>query len=168
MTRWFRVAAGAIVGLAAAIYTLTACELDWDPGSNPSSNEAETGVIVGNISLSRDEMDPQRYVLSLQVLNRRSTVLEELTLVATVDAATPDENQPHLSTRIRILLKTSVGPDVRQSVEVSMESPFSVVPPGPLTLSDIRIGAFVFAADAGEPVREDTWIEYFWPVEEHS
>ncbi|TVR69952.1 MAG: hypothetical protein EA427_06925 [Spirochaetaceae bacterium] len=144
--------------LLATLVTSLGCPLE-DPA-------APIAIVVGNVSIARDTRDEQRYSLTMEVLNETDHVLRSLTFYARVAAVVTTENA--LTTTMSTTVPTTVGSGVRIPVTAILQSPFPVVPPVPLTLTEIRIGEFSFSVTPHDDPTYTLsgWISYPWPVEE--
>ena len=136
------------------------------PGCEFPEQHPAPDVVIGNIGISRAPRDPQQYALTIEVLNRSSHQLQRLTFRARVSTSVDHETE--LTAPLAIEVPVVIGAGVRVSVTAILETPFAVVPPGPLVLEEIRVGTFVFQGDgAGDATYEAPgWIRYPWSVEE--
>lgn len=132
--------------------------------------EPVPAVVVGNVALRRDTRDPQRYALTMDILNQSEYVLREIVFHAQALALIGPTRNETLTAPFHARAPVTVGGGIRVPVEIILETPFTVVPPVPLILEDIRIGEFLFAvsARAEETFPEAGWVVYPWPVEESS
>ncbi len=156
-------AAGA-VGLK--LVTIVTLVTSIGTGCDLTPPDPVTEVIVGGISLTRSQRDNQRYELQVSTLNRTGDVLESFLFQArAVASVSTDES---LEAPLRIEVPAGIGPGVRIPLKVTIESPFAIVPPGPLRLEEIRLGEFTFLQEeTGERYTLPGWIIFPWPVEEN-
>ncbi len=121
-------------------------------------------ITVGAVVLQRSVRDTQRYLISLSVLNHSEDTLESLEFHARVQAETAEET--FLQGVVAVASTTSIAGTTRRTLEFVLESPFPVVPPTPLLMTEVRVGNPLFRRSDGSTYRNTGWVHWPWPVEE--
>lgn len=113
----------------------------------------EPPVLVGAMSLQREDRVPERFSLAVPVINRGSTDLQRYTVSAVVSAVVsadsddgpgPTDELGEQRSAARIIIETSVPAGARRVDTVTFDCPFPVVPAAPLRLERIQLREFIF------------------------
>lgn len=109
----------------------------------------EPPVLIGVITLRRVVHEPERFSLTVPVINRGPADLEGYTLTADVvsmageGAESTDESGQRRSAA-RLVIETSVPVGARMVDEVTFDCPFPVVTAAPLRLEEVHLREFTF------------------------
>jgi hypothetical protein len=129
--RWTKIIAR--LGFLIAFQLVTACAVPVTP---------EPPVVVGTVQLARSSLSPERYVLTVPLLNRRTQRIDQFTLTAQALVAEPQEESRR---RIDLTVPTSIPGNQRREERVVFDCPFPVVPVAGIELRHLRFTTFIVA-----------------------
>ena len=140
---WSAVFSCAVLSCAVLSSTLLSCSL-------VQTDEEPVNVQVGDLTLTRWDVDPDRYSLSLSLFNGTSMLLQSFSVSARVEAPggneTPSEDV--ITAPLTVRTEAEIAPDSSSGVDVVFRSPLSFVPPEAITLAEIRFHSFQFSGTA--------------------
>lgn len=144
-TRWV-----ASVGLGAALGFLSGCT---EPPAAPP-------VTVGELTLSRSQLVPERYTLHIAIFNTGASQLHRYRISARAAVAGQSEGE-RLPIPVAFVIDQSLEARARTVHAMTFDSPLSVTPREGLALQEITFHDFHFATG-----RRPGTIEYGYSVEE--
>lgn len=128
------------------------------------AGEAPPDIIIGDLQMGRSERDPQRYRLSMQVLNRSNNELTGLTVQGRFNI--PLEHESNMEAPVSVAQEIAIGSGTRRLVEFIFESPFPVVPQDAVTMRGIAVGNAVFREDEHTLHHPGYWVQWPWDLRE--
>lgn len=159
-----RVVAGILLAagiLFAAGIPFAGCSLDIHDLLNAPQEEPQ--IIIGDLSLQRSARDSQRYLFTMQVMNRHQETLRGITVRAQFTIPPGDAREladTMMESEVSLFLPVEIPGGSRRVVEAGLESPFPVVPPEGMVMDRIFVGRAIYSEPA------TWWVQWPWPVHE--
>jgi hypothetical protein len=113
------------------------------------TGEDAVDVQVGDLTLTRWDIDPDQYCLSLSIYNGTARSVKSFTVSARVDAPAAEDadDDETIAAPLQVTTETHISPDASRGVDIVFRSPLAFVPPEAITLSQIRFHSFQFDDD---------------------
>ncbi|MFW5695647.1 MAG: hypothetical protein ACOCYB_10795 [Alkalispirochaeta sp.] len=120
----------------------------------------EPPVTVGELSLSRSPLVPERYTLSVPIFNGGTSLLQRYRVSADAGVA-PESDTRQVPASVELVIEEELEARSRTVHTVTFDCPLPVTPRDGLTLREITFHDFRFS-----PSHATGIIEYGYPVEE--
>mgnify|MGYP006293522879 FL=1 len=114
----------------------------------------EPPVVVGTVRLAPSSLTPERYVLTVPLLNRGSQCIDQFSITARVVPAIEDDTGGSAARgadsqrQLSLNVPTHIPGNQRREERVVFDCPFSVVPAAGIELHRLRFTEFIVAGRA--------------------